>query len=190
MLLAWTRNCSSRLLRFGHVVNGGLTMSNVHFPVQIVVLFRRLVNVISTLSISNQYLFLTRKYSRVEEVGSGEHEEAGLPKSHPFWSTYFPVLEWQWWTYAAWRNRLTILEEAADILQKPILAHQKVHNTQRIPTRGQHNNNIHPQNEKPDGEVDDIPKHSDTIHHLLQNPALYCPIRAPRYPIVLCHGAL
>jgi len=28
----------------------------------------------------------------------------------------------------------------------------------------------------------------DTIHQLLVNPALYDPLRAPRFPIVLCHG--
>jgi triacylglycerol lipase len=29
----------------------------------------------------------------------------------------------------------------------------------------------------------------DTVHMLLQNPTLYNPLRVPRYPIVLCHGA-
>ena len=29
----------------------------------------------------------------------------------------------------------------------------------------------------------------DIIHQLLVNPALYDPLRTPRYPIVLCHGA-
>jgi triacylglycerol lipase len=28
----------------------------------------------------------------------------------------------------------------------------------------------------------------DEIHCLMQNPVLYDPLRAPRYPIVLCHG--
>ena len=28
----------------------------------------------------------------------------------------------------------------------------------------------------------------DTMHQLLQNPALYSPLRTPRYPLVLCHG--
>jgi hypothetical protein len=28
----------------------------------------------------------------------------------------------------------------------------------------------------------------DEIHRLMQNPILYDPLRAPRYPIVLCHG--
>jgi triacylglycerol lipase len=29
----------------------------------------------------------------------------------------------------------------------------------------------------------------DAIHRLIQNPVLYDPLRAPRYPIILCHGA-
>ena len=29
----------------------------------------------------------------------------------------------------------------------------------------------------------------DAIHRLMQNPVLYDPLRAPRYPIILCHGA-
>jgi len=28
----------------------------------------------------------------------------------------------------------------------------------------------------------------DVIHQLLVHPALFDPIRTPRYPIVLCHG--
>lgn len=28
----------------------------------------------------------------------------------------------------------------------------------------------------------------DTIHRLMNNPTLFDPARAPRYPIVLCHG--
>ncbi|KIJ62664.1 hypothetical protein HYDPIDRAFT_93977 [Hydnomerulius pinastri MD-312] len=31
-------------------------------------------------------------------------------------------------------------------------------------------------------------QNQDTIHRLMSNPALLNPIRAPRYPIVLCHG--
>jgi hypothetical protein len=33
------------------------------------------------------------------------------------------------------------------------------------------------------------PEGLDEIHRLMQNPVLYDPLRAPRYPIVLCHGA-
>ena len=30
----------------------------------------------------------------------------------------------------------------------------------------------------------------DAIHRLMQHPALYDPLRKPRYPIVLCHGTV
>lgn len=39
---------------------------------------------------------------------------------------------------------------------------------------------------EPPIELDPIPL--DIIHQLIQNPALYDPLRTPRYPIVLCHG--
>ncbi|KAI0759369.1 alpha/beta-hydrolase [Trametes elegans] len=32
------------------------------------------------------------------------------------------------------------------------------------------------------------PRRNDQIHQLISNPALYDPVRKPRYPIVLCHG--
>ncbi len=32
-------------------------------------------------------------------------------------------------------------------------------------------------------------KNVDEIHRLIQNTVLYNPLRVPRYPIVLCHGA-
>lgn len=38
-----------------------------------------------------------------------------------------------------------------------------------------------------DNSVD--PETLDTIHRLIVSPVLYDPVRTPRYPIVLCHGA-
>lgn len=32
------------------------------------------------------------------------------------------------------------------------------------------------------------PESQDTIHRLMNNPTLFDPARAPRYPVVLCHG--
>jgi triacylglycerol lipase len=43
----------------------------------------------------------------------------------------------------------------------------------------------------PSRKEERVPERSetlDTMHQLLQNPALYDPLRTPRYPIVLCHG--
>ena len=34
----------------------------------------------------------------------------------------------------------------------------------------------------------DTSRGPDQIHLLIRNPALYDPLRKPRYPIVLCHG--
>lgn len=43
--------------------------------------------------------------------------------------------------------------------------------------------------EDPRPKTQPKPKELNTIHKLLQNPALLDPIRVPRNPIVLCHGA-
>ncbi|KAG2365101.1 hypothetical protein BDR07DRAFT_1399851 [Suillus spraguei] len=48
-------------------------------------------------------------------------------------------------------------------------------------------NSESPQGELPPQEPSEGDS-TDTIHRLLQNPTLYDPIRAPRFPIVLCHG--
>ncbi|KAH8822564.1 alpha beta-hydrolase [Flagelloscypha sp. PMI_526] len=40
----------------------------------------------------------------------------------------------------------------------------------------------------PPGPGNDPFKPLDIIHKLIQNPALYDPLRKPRFPIVLCHG--
>jgi len=42
--------------------------------------------------------------------------------------------------------------------------------------------------EKEPLEVPRIETPPDIVHQLLVHPALFDPIRTPRYPIVLCHG--
>ncbi|KAF5369596.1 hypothetical protein D9758_002629 [Tetrapyrgos nigripes] len=80
-------------------------MSSVYVPAQVVLLFRRIVNVISTISLSTHYL------------RSSSTSSSSTPSTKP--------------------------EE---------------------------------------------PPRDDTIHRLITNPALFDPLRKPRYPIVLCHG--
>lgn len=43
-------------------------------------------------------------------------------------------------------------------------------------------------NHSPQPRKDSEPESLDVIHSLMLHPALYDPIRRPRYPIVLCHG--
>jgi|ERR1700722_3266929 len=97
-------------------------MNSVYFPVQIVVLFRRLVNVISTLSISNQYLLLTRQSSRFEE-GEAVNTTAAVQQARKFGSFSWSVLEWPWLTWT-WR-RLVVFENTAKLLGQPADAFQE-----------------------------------------------------------------
>jgi hypothetical protein len=93
-------------------------MGSVYFPAQIVVLFRRLVDVISTLSISNQYLFLTRQSARVEE---GEAIHATTTQQTRRCSSFpWTMFEWPpWSTFTAWRRQFTVLDSAAMLLGRP-----------------------------------------------------------------------
>ena len=72
-------------------------MSSVYFPAHVVVLFRRIVNVVSTISISNQYVLSTQSGLADDTV----HPKMG-PRNWPAPSeqsfAYFRNLEWPWWT--------------------------------------------------------------------------------------------
>jgi triacylglycerol lipase len=79
-------------------------MSSVYFPAHVVLILRRIVNVISTLSISNQYLLLKRA-STDEQRGSC----GGVGSSHDLSSSSLKNslrvelsgvgVEWPWWVY-------------------------------------------------------------------------------------------
>ena len=47
-----------------------------------------------------------------------------------------------------------------------------------------------PSNIPPKPQDEKVKEDVDIIHQLLRNPTLYDPMRKPRYPIVLCHGAM
>lgn len=71
-------------------------MNTIYFPVQVAVLLRRLVNVISTLSISNQYLLLkhTEEESSLKTgESSQEKENSTALDSQPWWKTHY---KWDW----------------------------------------------------------------------------------------------
>lgn len=72
-------------------------MNGVYFPVQVAVLLRRLVNVISGLSISNQYMLL--KQARAEEVELGASRDSAPALSS--WATLDALksVEWSWWSW-------------------------------------------------------------------------------------------
>lgn len=73
-------------------------MSSVYFPAQVVVLIRRLVNVVSTLSLSNQYLLQRAK--REEFLTGGNQTSCPTERTSGVssWSSRSPDMsEWPWW---------------------------------------------------------------------------------------------
>ncbi|KAF9009321.1 alpha/beta-hydrolase [Hymenopellis radicata] len=132
-------------------------MSSVHFPVRVAALFRRVVQAVSSLSVSNQQLL---KDSSVSDE----------PKQDSSWRSWWSSEERWYWHLTqvdpnAWfAFNLSSLTEVSSTYSSGLGTFP--------PSPG------------------DIPprESSDTIHRLIQNPALYNPLRTPRYPIVLCHG--
>lgn len=66
-------------------------MNNVHFPVQVVALFRRLINVMTTFSLSNQYLI-----SRVRAEDTPGHTPEVHTTSHDIWWNPLSPNKWDW----------------------------------------------------------------------------------------------
>src|SRR5882762_672980 len=75
-------------------------MNSVYFPAPVVLILRRLANVLSTLSISNQYLLA--KGARAEEFVEDEKQSAESAPSS--WDTLRALREVEWPT---WMNRNT-----------------------------------------------------------------------------------
>ena len=127
-------------------------MQTVWFPVPVAALFRRIVNVVSTLSISHQYLSQSR---------------ADPSDPHPPYSR-------RWSSWLANTSRLD---------PRRIL-YVDSHTTYSDLTvdRAQVDS---PPPLNPSTSSSSPP---DQIHQLIEHPALYDPLRKPRYPIVLCHG--
>lgn len=92
-----------------------LIMNSVYFPAAQVVLFlRRIVNVISTLSITNQYLLL--KQANVDEQWATIRgtDSSSSPNHAPRIELSDVDLQWPWWAYkrdldwlrlVLWENR-------------------------------------------------------------------------------------
>ncbi|KAI9069372.1 alpha/beta-hydrolase [Trametes sanguinea] len=126
-------------------------MQTVWFPLPVAAIFRRIVNVVSTLSISHHYLHQTS------------------PDAEPRRTSAFQSLQWPSWLGGPrerWKLSLSdgtsaYMESQGDDARDP------------SPRR-----TVSPPR----------PRRNDEIHKLMNHPALYDPVRKPRYPIVLCHG--
>ncbi|KAJ7031615.1 Alpha/Beta hydrolase protein [Mycena alexandri] len=159
-------------------------MSGISFPV---LFFRRLVNVISTLSVSNQYLL--HKQARAEERAGGRQ---------PAWNTLnslkIPAWRWVLWNTTPLSRSSSPIVHASPALSMSNQSQRTFEpgsdsggspnsspSTRPKPRRPHKNT---PPNPLPDQE----PLTPDAIHQLLLHPALLDPLRTPRYPIVLSHG--
>ncbi|KAJ7507303.1 Alpha/Beta hydrolase protein [Mycena galericulata] len=161
-------------------------MSGISFPV---LFLRRLVNVISTLSVSNQYLLL--KQARAEKKAALE-SEGKQPTRTVLKSLKLPEWRWVLWNTAAMTSESSSpnVHESSDSLPlwSPAASDSgHVPNTpSKRPEAPKPPRRPPPEPPTPDSEQD--PSKLDVIHQLLVHPALFDPLRTPRYPIVLSHG--
>lgn len=136
-------------------------MQTIWFPAPVFVLFRRLVNVVSTLSISHQYFLQASSNGGVAAEGSRNGGNS--------WAVLFKSWGWLSWTRREIADARFSLALDGDALQAPSFQPPRQTQRQSCPP---------PQRNGP----------IDVIHRLMSHPALYDPVRAPRHPVVLCHG--
>lgn len=141
-------------------------MQTIWFPAPVFVLFRRLVNVVGTLSISHQYFLQTPTNKPDKPSKVDDHSCAWRVLKNWGW------LAWASRELAGTRFSLAVEGDAsAPPPFPPAPRRQQRPQTTRPPP-------MRPRQDQP----------SDTIHKLMYNPTLYDPVRVPRHPIVLCHG--
>ncbi|KAF8817137.1 alpha/beta-hydrolase [Phlegmacium glaucopus] len=92
-------------------------MNSVSFPAHVVVILRRLVNVVSTLSISNQYLLHQQTLTKSEELPNLNNPN-GLKQS----LDCLKDVEWPWWTVRSnWELRLGSIDTRRQIHNPELL---------------------------------------------------------------------
>ncbi|KAJ7099704.1 Alpha/Beta hydrolase protein [Mycena epipterygia] len=176
-------------------------MSGISFPVQVALLLRRLANVISTLSVSNQYRLLKQSGAEEEEKTALESEGKQpvaalniLKVLERRWILWNATLEpspsvvhasattlpwWSWRTLTMSSQSQKEVEQGSDGGHAPNTPPAKRPKPRKSPKGPP---------EPPMPEIEQDPSKLDTIHQLLLHPALFDPLRTPRYPIVLSHG--
>ncbi|KAF9221540.1 alpha/beta-hydrolase [Gyrodon lividus] len=182
-------------------------MNNVYFPVQIAALVRRLFNVISTLSLTNQYL-LSRTQADDSSPQSLQRPSSLFTQPDTGWNWLISVYKFQWSDFVnpvdfasssltdtparGSQCPLPGFESSTRFDTKYATLSDSASSTvtsstspleRSISPDSERNSNKHPPQ-----FPQDISESQDTIHRLMNNPTLLNPVRAPRYPIVLCHG--
>lgn len=188
-------------------------MNNVCLAGQVAVLFRRLVHVVSTVSVAQQYHFYKRNRSTAEHTSPPrtiEFQDLSLAQTllDPYRSSTIPrILVEQWGKlkggslWESWKSSLTLVQEpnfsAFTLLPwfRPARPHS-THSTPLTPpdqaplsypsaTSGPQPSD--PESEPPAPQWSEERK-DEAIKKLMFSPTLFDPVRTPRYPIVLCHG--
>ena len=205
-------------------------MSNIWFPLPVALFLRRVVNIISTLSITHHYLFPFpprptiadnnaeyRPSPSFSRVGRDLQCRDGRPRQ---------VAERNVWVTVVENGLLDRILHGMNFLPKPPLDPtffflyiasrklsipwfhwpaqlslfrestynyvEQVNDSKNTPFPEPNSNSNPREPQEPPDPVDRAREERedvDKIHRLIQNPVLYNPLRAPRYPIVLCHGA-
>jgi len=152
-------------LVFERVLFVVLIMHTLWMPVNVALLFRRVVNVVSSLSISQQYL-LPRLQLGADGANSAED------RLKP-WEGFKAI---QWPSWANPRQNLSLSARArSEVDVEQGQGHSEAGDVDRETP-------VHvPRRKRPP---------EDTIHQLINSPVLYDPVRKPRNPIALCHGEL
>ncbi|KAK7042343.1 ubiquitin-related modifier 1 [Favolaschia claudopus] len=160
-------------------------MNGISLPV---VLLRRLVNVISTLSLSNQYL----KQASVEEKSEVKQKKWSALNS-------LGILEWRWMlghttdpASSPGSTMNSFNDSSSVLLMSDLETHHEIDNSDdlpvnQVPKPREPPKRAPPEPRRPEVKQDNTPQ-MDPLHQLLYHPALFDPIRTPRYPIVLSHG--
>ncbi|KAJ7057127.1 Alpha/Beta hydrolase protein [Mycena amicta] len=136
-------------------------MTGTGISVPVVVLLRRLFNAISTLSVSKEYLLLRKQRKELEEKRSASLK-ASLSAELEHDS-----------------------HPSAELPPHASPSHPQPHPNPQPQQPPPPEPEPRPQ---PRDEPKQPPEPIDAIHQLLHHPALFDPLRTPRYPIVLCHG--
>ncbi|KAN0130644.1 alpha/beta-hydrolase [Lactarius tabidus] len=188
--------------------------STIWLPVPVATLFRRLVNVISTASIAHHYLLPSKSspavsddfpeldldprnaYRLLRENGqqglgavptpprmTGVDDLDGFLKASGRLSIPWP----------RWPTRLSLFHptsRSAQQLAEPPRTETDGRSSAPIPNSNpgpNPNPNRYPPSPPPTEQQHEN-RDRGAIHRLMQSPVLYDPLRAPRFPIVLCHG--
>ncbi|KAI0247586.1 Alpha/Beta hydrolase protein [Lactifluus subvellereus] len=175
-------------------------MSNIWFPAPVALFLRRVVNVLSTVSITHHYLLPSRSSdlnaAELEPQRVGKVLRGGGKQDYVPWRTIMEnglggilqASERLSIPYFRWPARLSLFQStswsALSVQQLNDSARMEDHHS----SAPDHRPCLQEPPEPADRDRDNRREILDEIHRLMQNPVLYDPLRAPRYPIVLCHG--